>query len=97
MPMYPVNDFLADFIQILECKRRIIQKVEDKNKLDHQIQLDEFLRLANESLGSDAMENKITVTNLYHVAKAIGRLQCLFFFSSDNQIPDSRYAFGTAE
>lgn len=59
--MYPVNDFLSDFIQILECKKKLNEKVEEKCKMDWQRQLDELLRLANDSLGNDAIENKITV------------------------------------
>lgn len=61
MPLYPVNDFLADFIQIVECKKQLNKKLDEKDKMDYQLQLDEFLRLATDNLGSDGMENKITV------------------------------------
>ncbi|XP_037043635.1 centrosomal protein cep290, partial [Bradysia coprophila] len=64
MPMYPVNDFLADFVQVIECKKKLNKKIEDTNQMDHQLQVDEYLRLANDSLGSDAMENKITMIKL---------------------------------
>lgn len=61
MPMYPVNDFLADIVQVIECKRKLNEKIEEKDRMDHQLQVDECLRLVNDSLGSDAIENKITV------------------------------------
>lgn len=61
MPLYPVTEFLADFIQILECKKKLNKQIDEKDKMDLQLQLDEFLRLANDSLGTDAIENKITV------------------------------------
>lgn len=93
MPLYPVNDFLADFIQILECKKKINKKLQEKNRTDHQIQLDEFLRLANDSLGSDAIENKITVKALHHWFEVAFNIHSF----SDNQIPDSCHPFGTAK
>lgn len=73
MPMYPVNDFLADFIHVLECKKRLNKKIDEKDKMDHQIQLDELLRIANDSLNGDAIENKITVKSLFHVVVSESR------------------------
>lgn len=68
MPMYPVNEFLADFIQILECKTKLNKKIEEKEQMNGQIQLDEFLRLANDSQGTDAIENKITVKRHFSIS-----------------------------
>lgn len=64
MPLYPVNDFLADFIKILEYKKKLINKLNEKDQTDYQVQLDELLRSAADNLGSDGIENKITVIDV---------------------------------
>lgn len=79
MPMYPVNDFLADFIHVLECKKKLNKKINEKDKMDHQIQLDELLRIANDSLNGDAIENKITVKFLFHVVVSESRSTFIHF------------------
>lgn len=96
MPLYPVNDFLADFVQIIECKTKLNKKIEEKDQRDQQSQLDEYLRSANNTLGTDAIENKITVKT--HWSPIIGgSLFNPFCSFTDDQMPDSCRAIGTTE
>lgn len=80
MPMYPVNEFLSDFIQVLECKKKLNKKLDEKDKMDHQIKVDDLLRVANDSLGGDAIENKIAVKTLFHHVFLLDGFQRLFTF-----------------
>lgn len=94
MPLYPVNDFLADFIKVVECRKNLNRKLEEKDKMDYQLQLDEFLGFAADKLGSDGMENKITVLP-FHVNTEFDLREDLLVL--DNQIPNSFRVFGTAK
>lgn len=93
MPLYPVNDFLADFIQVIEYKKKLNKKLDEKDKLDYQIQLDEFLRLAAANLGNDGIENKIAVITIWLLLNYILK----FYSFLDNQIPSSFHPFRTTK